>query len=90
MYQEDQVVFTGEPPKIYESSPGVRRGFCPRCGTPISFTGDHLPGLIDLTIGSLDCPEEMPPAVHYWDSKRLPWMELADSLPRYPEFPHSE
>jgi hypothetical protein len=90
MYQQDQVEFTDQQPTIYESSPGARRGFCPRCGTQVSFTGDFIPGLIDLTIGSLDRPEEMPPTLHYWDSKRLPWMQFADTLPRYAEFPPSE
>ena len=90
MYQEDQVVFVASAPTIYESSPGARRGFCPRCGTQISFTGDIIPGLVDITIGSLDHPEDVAPVLHYWDSKRLPWMQFADTLPRHPEFPPNE
>jgi hypothetical protein len=90
MYEEGQVEFPASQPAIYESSPGCRRGFCAKCGTPISFTADYIPGLIDLTIGSLDHPETMPPAFHYWDTKRLPWMRFADDLPRHPEFPPVE
>jgi AraC family transcriptional regulator len=26
-------------------------------------------------------------ALHYWESRRLRWLPLADSLPRYPELP---
>ena len=70
-----------------ESSPGARRGFCPACGTQISFTADSIPGLIDLTIGSLDDPASVPPAMHSWNSRRLPWFDLADDLPRHAEFP---
>jgi|SRR5688572_4447596 len=90
MYQDGQVEFPAAKPTVYESSPGCRRGFCAKCGTQISFTADYIPGLIDLTIGSLDRPEDMPPAFHYWDTKRLPWMQFADGLPRHPEFPPQE
>jgi hypothetical protein len=31
----------------------------------------------------------LPPTLHYWESKRLPWLHLADDLPRYDEFPPS-
>ena len=87
MYQEAQVEFPGEAPTVYESSPGARRGFCARCGTQISFTADYIPGLIDITIGSLDDPARIAPSFHYWESKRLPWLQLADGLPRHAEFP---
>ena len=87
MYQESKVAFTRSAPTLYESSPGANRGFCPRCGTQISFTAEHLPGLVDITIGRLDDPSRVPPALHYWESKRLPWVHFADQLPRYAEFP---
>ena len=90
MYQEAQVVFLNDAPATYESSPGSHRGFCPRCGTPISFTAAYIPGLIDVTIGSMDDPSQVPPALHYWESERLPWMHFADQLPRYPGFPPTE
>ena len=87
MYQESQVAFTRSGPTLYESSPGANRGFCPRCGTQISFTAEYIPGLIDLTIGNLDKPSMVPQTFHYWESKRLSWVHFADQLPRYAEFP---
>ena len=87
MYQESQVTFLKERPATHASSAEARRGFCARCGTQVCFTATFLPGLIDLTIGSFDAPETLPPTLHYWDSKRLPWLQVADGLPRYPEFP---
>jgi hypothetical protein len=90
MYQESQVAFLNGPPKVYASSPGALRGFCPNCGTQISFTAEYIPGLIDVTVGSLDDPSQVPPTLHYWDSKRLPWVRFADELPRYSEFPPTE
>ncbi|MGH7006053.1 MAG: GFA family protein, partial [Alphaproteobacteria bacterium] len=81
MFHEPQVRFTKDAPAAYASSPEARRGFCAACGTQISFTASYIPGLIDITIGSLDRPEAMAPTLHYWDSKRLPWLHFGDTLP---------
>jgi len=89
MYPQAQVTFIRGEPTAYASSAEARRGFCSRCGTPLCFTATFLPGLIDITIGSLDAPEALAPTLHYWDSKRLPWLHIADDLPRYAEFPPS-
>ncbi|WP_119420790.1 GFA family protein [Desertibaculum subflavum] len=90
MFQEGQVTFTKAEPARYASSVEAQRGFCPTCGTQISFTASFIPGLIDITTGSLDTPEAVPPTLHYWDTRRLPWMRIGDDLPRYPEFPPQE
>lgn len=87
MFQEPQVVFTGVRPRQYASSGEGQRGFCETCGTPICFTAAYMPGLIDLTIGSMDQPEAVTPRFHYWHSRHLAWAEFADTLPRHPEFP---
>ena len=87
MFSESQVSFSKSLPQTYASSTQARRGFCPRCGTQISFTADYIPGLIDVTIGSLDQPDSIKPEFHYWHSKHLAWVEFADGLPRHPEFP---
>ena len=90
MFKAEQVVFTKGTPAEFASSPEARRGFCSACGTQLCFTASFIPGLIDITIGSFDRPEMVRPTLHYWDSKRLPWMQFADDLPKYPEFPPAE
>jgi hypothetical protein len=90
MFSESQVRFSGSPPTAFASSSAARRGFCGHCGTQISFAADYIPGLLDLTVGSFDTPESLRPALHYWDSKRLPWIQFADDLPRHAEFPPFE
>lgn len=90
MYQESKVTFVKGSPTTYRSSPQARRSFCTVCGTQVSFTADFISGLIDITIGSLDRPEMVIPTLHYWDSKRLPWVWLSDNLPKFPEFPPTE
>jgi hypothetical protein len=90
MFRESQVVLRKGAPATYASSPSAKRGFCAVCGTQISFAADYIPGLIDITIGSLDHPEMVAPTLHYWDAERLPWVHFGDDLPRYPEFPPAE
>jgi hypothetical protein len=43
-------------PGTCDSCGGVR-GFCPACGTHITFVGDDRPTEIDITTGSLDDPD---------------------------------
>ncbi len=74
----------------FASSPGVERGFCAACGTTLSFAADFIPGLIDVTIASLDEPDELPPQLHMWESRRIPWLVLGDDLPRHAELPPQE
>ncbi len=90
MYQEGQVAFVQGEPKRYVSSAEAQRGFCPECGTQLSFTASYLPGLVDITIGSLDYPEALEPELHIWESRRLPWVKIADDLPRHHEVPPFE
>src|SRR6476660_6120565 len=48
------------PPAHYASSKIARRGFCPRCGTPLSF--EYLDSeRMDLAVGSLDDPSALKP-----------------------------
>ena len=87
LFEEPQVTFTQATPKRYASSEEALRGFCKACGTPISFTATYIPGLIDLTIGSMDKPDSVAPDFHYWHAEHLAWAEFADGLPRHPGFP---
>ena len=49
-FKRDQVRFTGDQRATYESTPGVQRGFCGRCGTPLTWEGDgdELGPLIEM------------------------------------------
>lgn len=68
----------------FRSSDHATRTFCPVCGTHITFVDDATPGEVDITTGSLDAPAGMPPQQHIYASSQLPWLKLADGLPRYP------
>jgi hypothetical protein len=87
MFEDAEVEWSGEARAEYASSPPVRRSFCGRCGTPLAFVSEEMPGLVDLTVGSLDDPACIQPDFHYWDAERLPWVKVADGLPRHPQLP---
>ncbi len=59
------------------------RGFCPRCGTTLTFQTREDADEIDVTISSLDDPTAFAPRDHIWVEDQLPWIKLADGLPRY-------
>ena len=42
---------------IFESSPGVFRGFCGECGSSLTFEGTNWPGEIHVYTSTLDSPE---------------------------------
>ena len=71
---------------IYESSPGVERGFCPRCGSTLSFARPPR-GEISVFAGSLDDPDSIAPTVHAFYDYHFAWMEIADGLPRHGRHP---
>jgi hypothetical protein len=74
----------GEPREI-ESSPGVFRAFCGRCGSPLTYRTATRPTEIDVTLGTLDEPGRAPPADHIWMADAPPWDRPGDGLPQYPE-----
>jgi len=73
--------FTGEEPKTYVSSPGVRRLFCGTCGAPVAYDADTFPDEINFYAVSLERPEDFLPACHVHAGEQLPWIHLDDGLP---------
>lgn len=47
----------GVPLKTYDSSPGVQREFCARCGATVFWHDRWRPDLADVSVGLLDAPE---------------------------------
>ncbi len=78
--------WSGEAPARYRTSPGAERGFCRRCGSTLGTFEEALPEWAQVTLGSLDRPEDVRPDDHIWSESRLPWLEIDDDLPRYPRF----
>jgi hypothetical protein len=82
-YVRGNVEWTGEKPVEFQSSPGVVRSFCRRCGAPMSYSGERWPDEIHLFLPSFDDPNSLRPTAHVNAAEQLAWIHLADGLPRY-------
>lgn len=80
-YRKRNVTFSREP-AVFESSAGVGRRFCKRCGTPIAYETDRRADEIDIYLNVLDEPERFVPEAHAFYSERLPWFGTHDDLPK--------
>lgn len=69
----------------YESSPGVTRRFCTRCGTPMSYENVEMPKEIHLYAASLDDSSDFAAERHDFWNERVGWLNVADDLPKHEE-----
>jgi hypothetical protein len=81
---EDFAWIAGEPTR-YQSSAFAERGFCPVCGSTLSMHESVLTDRVQIAVGSLDQPERVHIDDHVWTQHQLPWFQLDDRLPRFPE-----
>ena len=86
LFDPCNVTWLGEKPAVYESSPGVERGFCPTCGSTLSFA---RPDRIEMSVlaGSLDDPSVIQPSEHIFVVQRCSWLHVDDGLPSFDRFP---
>jgi hypothetical protein len=86
MFRGKNVVWLDVKPAVYESSAGVERGFCPICGSTLSFA---RPDRDEITVfaGSLDNPNVISPSVHIFAEQQCEWLRLNDGLPCHDRFP---
>lgn len=80
-FPRQAVRFIKGSPKVFASSRVAERGFCPDCGTPLSFR--YLDSeRLSLTVGSFDQPACILPDAHDGIEGRLPWVSIDDALPQ--------
>ena len=61
---------------VFESSPGVRRGFCSACGTSLSYENQvGWPGEFHVTAASLDDPSGVRPTQHSFCEDRQSFLD---------------
>ena len=65
----------------YSSSPGICWGFCPGCGSLVTYRRDTRPDHVDITTATLDEPGRFPPTVEIWTGERIAWEQLNPALP---------
>ena len=84
MFEKQGVNFTRGRRKLYESSRGVRRGFCAQCGTPLTWEGVWGgKEVVEVHVSTLDDPELVRPDRHTFYEERLSWFDVFDRLPRF-------
>ena len=72
------LTWTRGKPAYFASSNFVNRGFCEKCGTPLTY---EAPDGIALAIGAFDHPETLAPRVQFGIEGKLPYADTIPSLP---------
>src|SRR5262245_42896225 len=68
-------------PSFFASSNLAKRGYCQKCGTPLSFQYVTPSARIYTTIGSLDQPESVALVKQFGVESRLAWVKFCDEIP---------
>ncbi|WP_028111978.1 GFA family protein [Ferrimonas kyonanensis] len=82
-FKRDQVHWLGPVPTEFASSQHVLRGFCPQCGTSLSFRDDRHPNFLTLSVGSLDDVNRVTPSYHIYTDDQPHWLHIDDDGPRF-------
>jgi hypothetical protein len=67
----------------FESSKGIRRHFCSRCGSPLYASAELSPETLWLSCGTLDGDPLVRPSFHRNVADRAPWVEIVDDLEKF-------
>jgi hypothetical protein len=88
--EDDFTLLSGGPKKFHytaASGKGLDRNFCPDCGARLYSTNlESFPGLVFVTLGSLDRPELIAPKLEMFTKRRLKWNRPLD-LPQFDGMP---
>ncbi len=66
----------------FESSPGVFRSFCGRCGSQLLYESDAEPATIYFPTACLASAPDVLPARHVSIEEKVDWLDVADALPK--------
>ena len=70
----------------YESSPGLFRPFCGRCGSVVP-DGEPRQGLVGVPAGPFDDDPGARPLAHIFVPSKAPWFEIRGDLPSFGAYP---
>lgn len=63
------------------------RGFCPNCGSWISGRPERVPGVVAITLATLDNPEAVAPQMRFYDKRRISWDIVDPKLQAFEAMP---
>ena len=73
-FADEAVTMTSGEITKYDSSPGVERGFCARCGSTLTCSNQHLPNETHFHVGAFERAAELAPMGELFGKERLPWV----------------
>ena len=78
------VRFIGTEPKYFASTPIAERGFCPDCGSSLTYRmiRPRRAAYLVVFTASLDAPQDHAPLAHSGVESQMPWIDILDDLPR--------
>lgn len=68
----------------YQSSESNVRNFCRVCGSNMPSVFPKM-NYVRIPLATLDDESEIQPKVHMYVKSKVPWFEIVDELPQYPE-----
>jgi len=88
--EDDFTLLSGEPKSFHytgASGNGLDKSFCPECGARLfTSSAQNMPGMILVTIGSLDHPEDIEPTMEIFTKRRLAWA-IPLAVPQFDAMP---
>ena len=82
-FRRGEFAFTAGSPAGHESSPGVVRTFCSRCGTTLFFESTLAPGEVHIARALVPGAIDREPSGHCFSEQSVAWLTVADTLPHY-------
>lgn len=79
------LVYEKGAPTVHGSSPGVRRTFCARCGSPLTYWNDRRAAEIDITVCTLDDADAVKPVDQIWTEDAPHWERDLAMSKRWPK-----
>lgn len=75
-YRRDHVDFHGDGMNLYQSSPGVYRGFCAHCGSTLTYQADNASQTVCIHIGALEPGCDLVPVRNDNSQDRIDWVHI--------------
>lgn len=82
--ESELTMIADETLRWFESSPGVRRGFCGTCGSPLFWKNESSPN-ISVGLGALDGETGLRLAGHIFCAHKGDWEEIPAAPPAWAE-----
>lgn len=81
-----EALFIADPAAVawYDSSPGVRRGFCRRCGSGL-FYDKQANDFVSVAAGAFDQPSGLKQVRHIFVADKADFYDIADGLEQLPQ-----